>query len=83
MMAIQAIYLERDSDWRGLYLSRVPFSRRRAMADTKGKIKDKIDSAAKKAKEVTEKAGEAVKGAAKKVGEKVKDVGQNIKERGS
>lgn len=52
------------------------------MATTRSKIKDKIDSAASKAKEATDKAADATKNAAKKVGEKVKKTGQKIKDSG-
>jgi hypothetical protein len=44
------------------------------MADTKDKIKDKIDEAADKAKEVTGTAVDKTKEVAKKVGEKIKDL---------
>ena len=52
------------------------------VADTKEKIKGKIDDAADKAKDLTGKAVDKSKEAAKDVGQKVKDAGQNIKDKG-
>jgi hypothetical protein len=57
--------------------------RRIFMADTKGKIKEKIDEAAEKAKEVTENVADKAKAATKKVGEKVEKAGEAIKNKGS
>jgi hypothetical protein len=53
------------------------------MADTKDKIKVKIDDAAQKAKELAGTAVDKTKSAAKTVGQKVKDAGEKIKEQGS
>jgi hypothetical protein len=58
------------------------WQRRLPMADTKGKVKDKIDQAADKAKDATDKAVDKTKDAAQNVGQKVKDAGQKIKDQG-
>jgi len=61
---------------------KVALIRSHPMADTKQKIKDKIDAAADKAKDLTEKAVDKSKQAAKDVGQNVKDAGQKIKDQG-
>jgi hypothetical protein len=53
-----------------------------AMADTKDKIKQKIDQGAEKAKEWTDKGVDKTKQGTKKVGEKVKQAGEKIREQG-
>jgi hypothetical protein len=63
-------------------ISSVPLTKGDLMADTKDKVKEKIDAAAEKAKQATDKVSDAAKGAAQKVGQKVEDVGQKIKDSG-
>jgi len=53
------------------------------LADTKDKIKEKIDGAAEKAKELAGTAVDKTKSAAREVGQKVKDAGEKLKEQGS
>jgi hypothetical protein len=52
------------------------------MADAKKNMKDKIDAAADKAKDLTGMAVDKGKEGARSVGEKVKAAGQKIKDQG-
>jgi hypothetical protein len=52
------------------------------MADTRDKVKDKIDEAAAKAKEATDQASDKAQDTARAAGDKIKETGQKIKDKG-
>jgi hypothetical protein len=58
-----------------------PF-RRSIMAETKDKVKDKIDEAAEAAKNATDKVSDKAKEAAQKTGQAVQNAGKKIKDAG-